>query len=77
MRRHCPHDQAHAGSRIAAIDDGIGLAKAPHAHAVNAPIARSMLGDDCAKCAHGLGRIQHVIPLKQAFDRGGADAERP
>ena len=38
---------------------------------------RSMLGNGCAKCAHRLSRIQHVIPLKQAFNRGGANAERP
>ena len=73
---HRPHDQAHAGPGIPAVDHLRRLGKAANADTMHRPAPAAVFRHLGPEGAHGLGRVQHVLPFKQAFDRGLANAHR-
>ena len=60
---HRPHDQPHPGARVAAINHLARFGKPAHTHPVDAPSARRVALHIGAKGAHGLGGIEHILPL--------------
>ena len=75
--RHRPHDQPHAGARIAAVDHVLGLGEAAHAHALHRPVAAAVIGDLRSEGAHRLRGVQHVLAFQQPRDPGLAHGQRP
>ncbi|MNR20217.1 hypothetical protein D3C85_1370470 [compost metagenome] len=65
-----PHQQTHAGPRVAAVDHDAGAAKA--AFARDPPAALAQLFDGRAKGLDGAGGGQDVVAFQQALDLGHA-----
>ena len=64
-RRHRAHEQADAGSGVAAVDDVIGLGEAAGSDAVNAPLARRASFDSRAEPLDRFRGRKHVVGFKQ------------
>ena len=72
--RHGPDDKPHAGSRIPAVDDLLGLGEATDANTFDGPVATTVIGHFGAKSAHGLGRVQHILTFQQSRNLCFSDA---
>ena len=75
--RHRPHDQPHAGARIAAIDHATRLAKTTDANAMDPPFAIAQPLDFGPKGLHRAPGIQHVLSLQKPRNPGLAHSHRP